>query len=77
MDTEDLDEMGLDTEMTIEALADRIGVVNWLVQPTASAKTPGQDDEITSRFVLIISKAVWSMRCKARVSPKFSSLLKI
>ena len=40
MDSEDLDEMGLDTEATMEALVDGIGVVNGFIQATAPAKTP-------------------------------------
>jgi hypothetical protein len=40
MDTEDLDEMGLDSEATVEALADGIEEVNGLFRATSPAKTP-------------------------------------
>jgi hypothetical protein len=40
MDIEDLDEMKLDTETTMEVLADGIGAVSGFVQATALAKTP-------------------------------------
>jgi hypothetical protein len=40
MDTEDLDEMGLDSEATVEALADGIEEVNGLFRATSLAKTP-------------------------------------
>jgi len=46
MDSEDLDEMGLDTEATMKALLDGIGVVNGFIQATAPTRRPLQSHRV-------------------------------
>jgi hypothetical protein len=52
MDSEDLDETGSDTEATMEALLDGIGVVNGFIQATAPTRHPLQSHRVGQQMSL-------------------------